>query len=323
MGVAETGRRSILAGGAAALALGAGTPRLRVGVVQSGTVQWIAAVMARHGLDPDISLVKLANTDAGRVALLAGAVDVAVSDWPFVAVQRAAGRRLVFSPLSSASGAVMVPAGAPVKTLADLRGRKLGVAGGPTDKSWLVVKAAAQKTYGFDLAAATQLAFGAPPLLGAKLQQGELDAVLTFWNFAARLEAAGFRAAVSVADAAAMLGLAGAPFLVGYVFNQDWAAAHRAAIDRFLRASRAACTLLARNDAVWNEVRPLMDAPGDALFQALRHRFVAGVGHPDPAAQARAAAALFAILVREGGPGAVGGLTSLPPGIFWPGDDAG
>jgi NitT/TauT family transport system substrate-binding protein len=323
MGVAEAGRRSILIGGAAALTLGGAASPLRLGIVQSGTVQWIAAVMARHGLDPDLSLVTLANTDAGRVALLAGGVDVAVSDWPFVAVQRAAGRRLVFSPLSSASGAVMVPAGSPIKTLADLRGRKLGVAGGPVDKSWLVVKAAAHKTYGIDLATAASLAFGAPPLLGAKLQQGELDAVLTFWNFAARLEAAGFRAAVSVADAAAMLGLTGAPFLVGYVFNQDWAEAHRAAIDRFLGASRTACTLLASNETDWRTVRPLMDAPDDALFDALRRRFLAGIGHPSPGAQARDAAALFAILLRQGGPKAVGGLTRLPPGLFWPGDDAG
>jgi NitT/TauT family transport system substrate-binding protein len=294
-----------------------------LGVVQSGTVQWIADIIKRHGLDPDITRVPLADTDASRIALMAGSVDVAVSDWPFVAVQRAAGRDLVFAPLSNASGALMVPAGSPVKTLADLRGKKLGVAGGPLDKSWLVVKAAATKVYGLDLTSAATLAFGAPALLSAKLQQDELDAVLTFWNFAARLQAAGFRAAVTVADAARQLGLQGAPFLLGYVFHQDWALANRATIDRFLAASATATSLLTQSAAEWDTIRPLMAAPNDAVFTALRQRFLEGLGHPDAAAQTRQAASLIALLLGAGGPKATGGITALPPGVFWPGTHAG
>jgi NitT/TauT family transport system substrate-binding protein len=318
----DIGRRSILAGAAVSLLASAPAP-LRLGLVQSGTVQWIAAVIAAHGLDPSILPVTLANTDAAKVALLSGAVDVAVSDWPFVAVQRAAARKLVFAPLSNATGAVMVAGGSPIRTLADLAGKRLGVAGGPVDKSWLVVNAAAQKTCGLDLTQAATLAYGAPPLLGAKLQQGELDAVLTFWNFAARLEAAGFRSAVTVTDCARMLGLSGAPFLVGYVFNQDWAMANRPTIDRFLKAASAAADLLATQPSAWATVRPLMQAPDDALFQSLRRRFIAGIGHPTAAIQTRDAAALLAVLLRTGGPKATGGLTSLPPGVFWQGADAG
>jgi NitT/TauT family transport system substrate-binding protein len=316
-------RRTVLGAGASGLLVGAAQDRLRLGLVQSGTVQWIAAVIAGRHLDPDIVPVPLANTDAARVAMLAGSVDVAVSDWPFVAVQRAAGRNLVFAPLSSSTGAIMVPAGSPIRTLADLRGQRLGVAGGPTDKSWLVVRAAARRAYGLDLAQAATLSFGAPPLLGAKLQQGELNAVLTFWNFAARLEAAGCRAAITVAQCARILGLPGPPFLVGYVFNQDWARAHKAAITRFLGAASQAADILVHDPAAWAAVRPLMDAPDDTVFANLKQRFIAGIGHPDAATQTRDAAALLAVVLAAGGPKAAGGLVSLPKGVFWQGEDAG
>ena len=64
-----------------------------------------------------------------------------VTDWLWVSRERGLGAKLTFYPYSSALGAVMVPAASPIKTLADLKGRKLAVAGGPIDKSWLLLLA--------------------------------------------------------------------------------------------------------------------------------------------------------------------------------------
>jgi NitT/TauT family transport system substrate-binding protein len=265
----------------------------------------------------------LANTDAGRVALMAGADDVIVSDWMFAAAQRAAGTKLCFAPFSNALGGIMARADAPIDTLADLKGRALGVAGGPVDKSWLVVQAAARQTAAIDLATATHIAYGAPPLLDAKLQQGELDAVLTFWNFAARLEAAGCREMISVADCAEKLGLPPQLSLVGFVFRQDWAEKNRPTIDGFLAATDQAEHLLATSDAEWQQIRPLMDASDDALFASLRRRFIAGIAELSASAQQTTAEHVFAILHRTGGTRATAGLSALPDGIFWRRADGG
>jgi NitT/TauT family transport system substrate-binding protein len=321
-------RRAALAGAGLLLAPGgpafaAAPPEVRLGILQFGTVQWVADVIRRHGLDTAHGFalrdVTLANTDAGRVSLMAEASDVVVSDWPFVASQRAAGTKLAFAPFSSSSGGIMTGPASTLRTLADLRGRKLGVAGGPLDKSWLVVRAAAKASAGLDLATEVQLAYGAPPLLGAKLAQGELDAVLTFWNFAARLEAAGCREIVSVAQCAASLGLPEHLNLIGFVFHEDWAEASRPAIDGFLAAVGDAEKLLIGpgSDAEWQAVRPLMDAADDALFARLKDRFRAGIAPTDAAAQEAAAARLLAILRQTGGARATDGLDRLPPGIFW------
>jgi NitT/TauT family transport system substrate-binding protein len=318
-------RRTLLAMTAALSAASARAapdlPPLRLGTLQFGTVQWVADVIRRHGLDTKHGFAlrgsMLANTDAGRVSLMAGASDVILSDWPFVAVQRASGTNLTFAPFSSATGGIMTPQGSPIQRLADLRGRKLGVAGGPADKSWLLVLAAGRRQ-GIDLAAEARPVYGAPPLLGAKMQQGELDAVLTFWNFAARLEAAGFRQAVSVADCARALDISPRISMVGFVFREDWANANRPAIDGFLAAVDDAQGLLTTSEAEWTAVRPLMDADSDALFVRLRDRYLAGVPRADAAELTRGAARLLAVLNETGGSQATGGIDALPPGVFWP-----
>ncbi|HEY4171675.1 MAG TPA: ABC transporter substrate-binding protein [Rhodopila sp.] len=299
----------------------ASLPVVRLGILQFGTVQWVADVIRRHALDRKhgfvLDQVMLANIDAGRVSLMAGASDVVVSDWVFAAVQRSSGTGLCFAPFSSSSGGLMTGAQSPIRGLADLRGRKLGVVGGPVDKSWLIVQAAGRATQNIDLATAATVVYGAPPLLGAKLKQGELDAVLTFWNFAAQLEADGFRQAVSVAQCAAALGISPRISLIGFVFHEDWAKANRSAVDGFLAAVGEAERLLGQSDGEWLAIRPLMNADSDALFVGLRDRFRAGIAHEGVAEQTTAAEKMFSVLHAAGGSRATGGIDALPPGVFW------
>ncbi|HET9019579.1 MAG TPA: ABC transporter substrate-binding protein [Acetobacteraceae bacterium] len=296
-------------------------PPVRLGVLQFGTVQWVAEVIRRNRLDVahgfTLQTEKLANGDAGRIALMAGAVDVVVSDWMMVASQRAAGRRLSFTAFSATLGGIMVRADSPIRRLSDLKGRKLGVAGGPVDKSWLLVRAAAQQE-GIDLAATANIVYGAPPLLSGKFIQGDLDAVLTYWTFAARLRAAGYREVRSVAACAEALGLPARLALVGFVFHEDWATRNRPAIDGFLKAAAAAERRLAADPAEFQAIRPLMNAPDEALYAELSRRFVDGITHPAAEEEQRSAEQVFAILSRTGGKQATAGLSQLPSGMFWP-----
>ncbi len=297
-------------------------PALRLGILQFGTVQWLAVTIRSLGLDRahgfTLDTVLLASNDAARVALMAGSADVAVTDWLFVARERQQSTALSFAPFSAASGGVMVPQDSAVHGLADLRGKRLGVAGGANDRSWLLVQAAARRA-GIDLARDATPNYGAPPLLGAKLAQGELDALLTFWNFEARLEAQGFREAISVADCTRALGLPADLDLLGFVFHAGWAVANRAAIEGFLTAAAEAQSRLAADPGAWAALRPLMQLPpgepGEAMFEALRRRFLAGIVHPDAATQRSAAGRTMAIL-REGDDAATP--TTLPEGVFWP-----
>src|ERR1700760_4923225 len=101
-----------------AAAPAAATDTLRVGFQSTGTFAWVLDVIRRHGLaqraELDIKVTEFASPDAGKLALNGGSVDVAISDWLWVARERALGSKLLFYPYSSAVGAVMVKADSPV-----------------------------------------------------------------------------------------------------------------------------------------------------------------------------------------------------------------
>ena len=318
-------RRTLLAAAASLAPASAGgavaPPVVRLGVLVFGTAQWVARVIRRHRLDQAHGFMlrteALANNGGGTVALLGGSVDIIVSDWLFVGIERAHGLPLRFAPFSSATGALLLRRGSAIRSLRDLAGRRLGVAGGPYDKSWMIVRAAARQRDSIDLARAANVIYAAPPLLSAKLAQGELDAVLTFWNFAAALEVAGFRPLVTVAACAHTLGLPDPLPILGYVFKQAWAESAPSRIEGFLAASAAAERILTDSDAEWDAIRPLMNAPDDRLFTRLKVGFRAGIVHATPALAQQAADRLFAVLHAVGGTAATGGLSRLPPGVFW------
>jgi NitT/TauT family transport system substrate-binding protein len=292
---------------------------IRLALLKFGTVSWEIDVIRHHRLDEKhgvrLEVTELAGTQATAVALQAGSADMMVTDWLWVSRQRGAGADFTMLPYSTASGAVMVPPGSPIASLADLKGKRLGVAGGPIDKSWLMLRAHTQRTLGFDIGTASAPAYGAPPLLSEKLAQGELDAVLTYWHFAARLEAKGFKRLAGMSDITRALG-GGALVVTGYAFREGWAAQHRGAVEAFRRAAQDARAIMAKADEEWERLAPLTQAEDAATLAMLRDRYREGIPAPgmDDAAGAQA---IFTILSSLGGAELTGGQTSLAPGTFW------
>ena len=304
---------------AAAAAPNAGSGNaIRVGTLRFGSVAWELDVMRTHGLDAaagvSVEAVEFAATQAAQVALQAGRVDTVVQDWLWVSRQRATGADWTLAPTSGALGAVMAPAVSPVQTVADLRGRRLGVAGSPLDKSWLLLRAYAQRKLGLDLEGAADKSFGPPPLIAEQLNAGRLDAVLTYWPFAARAEAAGQRRVLAMEDAVEGLGIPpGVPF-VGWVFSDAFAARSPAAVQGFVKASDQARAILAASDAEWERIAPLTGAAGPGELARLRDAYRRGVPeHWNLPAVAR----LYDVLAEVGGPALVGPAAHLAPGTLW------
>lgn len=293
--------------------------RVRVGVLRFGTVNWELDTIRHHGIDTkyniDLDVRFFASEDATNVAMMAGDVDIIVADWLWVSRQRTSGEDISFAAYSSSVGALMVRNGSPIKKLADLNGKKIGVAGGPLDKSWLLIQALAKKQ-ALDLPAQNEIVFGAPPLLAEKAEQGELDAILNFWNFCARLEARGFHRLISTSDAARDLGATGAVSAIGFIFREKWARGHPALIEAFLKASHDAKKLLASSDEEWQRLSPVIKAEGREL-QVLRDRYREGIPRRSVGEEEEDAAKLYAILAELGGERLVGPGRTLAPGTFW------
>jgi NitT/TauT family transport system substrate-binding protein len=295
---------------------------IKVGVLEFGTVNWELDVIKHHGLDRErhftLEVQGFGSGEATNVALQGEAVDAIVDDYFWVSRQRSDGQLLTFVPFSSTVGAVMVPPDSDIASLTDLKGKKLGVAGGPLDKSWLLLQALAAKRHGMDLAAEVEPVYGAPPLLNEKVQDGELDAVLNYWHYAARLDAKGFRQVVGIEQALGELGAATVPPQLGFVFYQFFVDEHPELVAAFADASRTAKELL-QNDAEWERIRPLTRAEDDATFEAIKRRYREGIIDHWGAAEQADAAKVYAMLAGLGGEKLVGAATELAPGTFWPG----
>jgi NitT/TauT family transport system substrate-binding protein len=313
---------AVLSGTVAASARAAARPTVRVGLLRLGTVSWELDVIRRHGFDAEAAIaiepVQFATAQATQTALQAGRVDMVVLDWLWVSRQRGEGADWTFVPFSSATGALVVPAGSLVRDLPDLKGRRLGIAGSPLDKSWLILRAYAKERYGFDPDEVTQKSFGAPSLLLEEAKLGRLDAMLNFWPFAAKAEAIGMRAILPVADAVRGLGIEAAVPFIGYVFSQAWADRNQTTLVGFLAASRKARNVLASSDAEWQSLMPLTGAADQAELDQLRGYYRRGIPKAWGPAEQQAAGRLYEILAKIGGPTLVGSASTIAPGTFWP-----
>ena len=293
---------------------------IRIAAQRTGTLSWELDVIRAHALDKahDVTLAvtELASPEAGKIALRGGSADVILSDWLWVARERDLGAKLVFVPYSSALGAVMVPAASPIEKLADLRGAKLGVAGGAVDKSWLLLQAAMRQD-GIDLRTAASVVYGTPALLAEKALQGELDATLNFWNFCAALEAKGMRRVAGIEDILPRLGVKGRPALVGYVFDADWAAKNTDALTRLLAAAHDAKDILAASDAEWERISPLVGTRDRAALAIYRDRYRDGIPRRTIADEEADARTLYHVLAALGGAELVGPAPELAPGTFF------
>jgi NitT/TauT family transport system substrate-binding protein len=300
---------------------------VKIAVLQFGTVSWLIDAIEANGFDKAegiaLEVTPLASTQGTTVGLQGGSVDVIASDWLWVSRERSSGADFTFAPFTTALGAIMVPPDSPIKTLADLKGKTLGVAGGPLDKSWLLIVAYALRTANIDLRTETTQEFGAPPLLAERAKQGEIDAVLNYWPYAARLEAVDFSQLIGLEEVVRELGAKGEVAMVGFVFNEEWAEENPEAIRGFLRATAKANELLATSNAEWDRLKPVMSANDpnftEKTFEALRRRYREGIPERPIGAEEADAKVLYQFLRELGGTKLVGSGTELAPGTFWHG----
>ncbi len=309
---------------AATAATAAESTPIRIGVTKTGPDNWLLDVVRHHRLDraEDLAIEAAgwAGARAAEAALLAGAADIIVADWIWVQRRRAAGADVTFVPYSTALGVLILPATSPIKRIEDLRGKRLGIVGGPLDLNWLLFRALAGRRHNIDLAADVDRVFGAAPLLNRQIEAGEIDAVLTVWDYAARLQGAGMRRAIGIGEIIRGLGIESKLPLVGYAFRDSWAAAHRAEVDAFFRVVRRAQAILDESDAEWRRLRALTEAPDENTLVALRDAYRAGIPRRWGGAERNDARRLYQLLRgMAGGQRLLGPAKRLDSGTFWPG----
>lgn len=293
---------------------------IRIGVQASGTLEWELSALQddpqAKSADFQVEIQHVANAEAGKIALQSGAVDMIVSDWIWVSSLRSTGADFTFYPYSNTSGALVVPEKSPIHSIKDLKGKRLGIAGGELDKNWLLLQALAQKEQ-LDLNATVEKIFGAPPLINEQIKQNRVDAVLNYWHFAARLEAQGYRQIIDGKGILKGLGIAENVPNIGYVFKQSWAESHKQAINSFFKASKQAKNRLCTSDAAWQKVIPLTQTDDVSTQAKLRQGYCEGGIEQWGEKEQQAAARIYTMLRTLSNNQLTGKSAYLQPGTFW------
>lgn len=300
------------------------TAPFKVGAVKFGSVNWLMETIKAEAIDTklglDLASVELSNNQAGPISLLSGGSDMIVSDWTWALRQRGMGEALKFAPYSSTLGGLVVPAASPIKSLTDLAGKRIGVAGSGIDKSWLLLQAYARKKLNFDIATKATVQFGAAPLLSEQVRDGSLDACLNFWTQNVRLSTLGFRQVIGMNEVMAQLEIAPIPAFVGFVWKEQTETAKQPQLLAFLNAATQANAILAgsdpKADAAWARIKPLMKAASDAEATALRAAYTSGIAGSWSSADMKSAEKIMSLLIEAGDTEFVGAGTKFDPKLF-------
>jgi len=257
-------------------------PKIKVAVLASGTVNWELEHLKSQELDKlngfDLEIIKVASMSAAKIALSSDNADTIVADWLWANERITQGEPLRFIPFSKQIGVILQQKGLGSDINA-LKGARIGIAGGPLNKSWVLLQAAAIQQ-GVDLKRDADIQFGSPPLLSQSFKAGRLDYLVTFWHYGVRLEAQGHQRFIGLNELMRRLGFESELPMLGYLFKQPYVQNNPNLVAAFTSAVMTAKQQLAENDEFWQPLRKLMKAEDDAVYSALINGYRQGAPKP-------------------------------------------
>jgi NitT/TauT family transport system substrate-binding protein len=294
---------------------------ITIGLLKFGTVNWEIDIIKTNKLDQKnnikIKTKFFANKNAAAIALQGNAVDIIVTDWIWVSRQRSENRKYVFYPHSMSIGGIMVSHDSEIMTISDLEEKKLGIAGGSIDKSWLLFRAYLKKNTGKDGKKFVKPIFVAPPLLNKLIIKNEIDAVLNYWHYKARLQSLGFRELISVKEILENLGIKTKIPSFGWVFDEKFGQENIETINNFFNASKEAKKIMMTSDSEWERIYPLTLADDRTALIHLRDAYRSGIPLKFDSQEIQEINKVFKILSEFGGRDLIGKKNEIAPGTFW------
>ena len=173
---------------------------------------------------------------------------------------------------------------------------------------------------GIDLNQSVEKIYGAPPLLEQQLKSHRIDALLTYWQFAARLEADGYQPLLNGEQIIQQLGIKEEVPSLGYVFKQSWGEQHRSALQQFLKRGQAARDQLCSNDQAWEKIVHLTETDNRNSQQQIRSRYCQGRIKQWQDANQKAAGQIYDLLRQLSANKLTGKAQQIEAGSFWSGD---
>ncbi len=294
---------------------------LHIGLLKWGSVNWEIDIIEHNNLDKknNITIKKtfFSTKNANAIALQGKYVDVIVTDWIWVSRQKAENKNYVFYPHSMSVGGIVVKHDSEISNVKNLKNKRLGIAGSSIDKSWLLFRAYTNKKIGEDPKNFLKPIYAAPPLLNEFVQRNEVDAVLNYWHYNARLKSKGYRELISVENMLKDLGITTKIPAYGWVFSENFGKNKKELINNFLNASNEAKRIMLSSDNEWERIFPLTKAEDRTTLIHLRDAYRSGIPLTFGNKEIEETKKVYKILAKYGGRNLVGKKNEISPGIFW------
>lgn len=233
-------------------------PRKFTIAVIPGVQTFVVTIMEReqlfkkYNLEPQIQ--KLISPSAIHPLIAEGKVDIGFGGFTNMAIARSQGRSvLVFAVLSSPTNFVLVPRESPLQSVADLKGKKVGIFGGPGAATSSILFIIGKRWHGVDIMRESQMVTAPSPALVGLLDKKELDAALVGTNESLQLFLTGkYRVILDLAEEwERRMGRAAAH--VSIDTTEAFAKANPEIIRDFIRAYREAARLIRARADVWED----------------------------------------------------------------------
>jgi NitT/TauT family transport system substrate-binding protein len=246
--------------------------------ITSGAQEFVDFVMEGHGLLDQVGLKadKVKSLSPANLHLMVAErkVDIGYGGFTTMATARSEGKDIiviygVFSPVNM----VFVQKDSPIKTLTDLKGKKLGVFGGPGSTTFAFLAVLAKNWYGIDLFKDAELVTAPAPALAELLGKGDIDAALlgtveSIQTFAQDR----YRVLVDLsAEYKAHQG-GRAPAHVTVATNEEFAKAHPDIVRDYLKAYKAGLEYVHTHPEVWDEYATSIKMEDPAQRKLLREK---------------------------------------------------
>jgi NitT/TauT family transport system substrate-binding protein len=288
---------------------------IRLLVNPSGSQSFPGFMIKRYGLDKkygfDLQTIPAQTAQSAVVAIQSGGAEIGAWNWPDAVRMRTAGTKVIgIGPVMKWANTVVVPAKSTIQSIPDLKGKKVGVIH-RTGLDWIVMRAVAQKVYGFNIESELTMQEGAVHLLRGLIEQGQLDATIMYNDFTPGMVASGqYRQLLRIKDLVNQLGIPDTPYII-FAARLDYAAANPMNIKAFLAAYRDAIGIMNSDDSAWVEAAKtlkIVDPDIVGKFRDQTRSLFVPAFSPTAEADIRRT---FDVLVETSGP-ALFGMSKLP-----------
>jgi NitT/TauT family transport system substrate-binding protein len=227
--------------------------------ITSGAQEFVDFVMEGHGLLDQVGLKadKVKSLSPANLHLMVAErkVDIGFGGFTTMATARSEGKDIiviygVFSPVNM----VFVRKDSPIKTLTDLKGKKLGVFGGPGSTTFAFLAVLAKNWYGIDLFHDAELVTAPAPALAELLGKGDIDAALLGTVESIQIFAQDRYRVLADLSAEYKAHQGGrAPAHVTVATNEEFAMSHPDIVRDYLKAYKSALQYVHAHPEVWDE----------------------------------------------------------------------